>query len=62
MAAINRVEFYKTINGQWGWRFVAANNRIIADGFGFNTKRKAKQSFNRLWTILAGGGFAIKDK
>lgn len=34
-----RYEIYKDTIGQWRWRFVAANNKIIASGEGYYNKQ-----------------------
>lgn len=47
--------FYKDTAGEWRWRFVASNGRIMADsGEGYKTKRGAVRAQARLTQIIRG--------
>ena len=44
-----RFEIYADAAGEWRWRLVAANNRIIADSAeGYKNKRNADEAVLRL--------------
>lgn len=39
---------------QWGWTLYSANNKVIALGWGYNTKTGARKAFNRTREIMGG--------
>ena len=42
-----RFELYEDKSGEWRWRFIASNNRIIADsGEGYANKEDAKHGID----------------
>jgi len=47
-------EIYKSIGGEWRWRLVAANNRIIANGGEGYKNRQDAESAIRL--VRSSGG------
>ena len=41
--------YYKDAKGEWRWRLVAANGRIIADsGEGYKSEKECKDDINRV--------------
>ena len=42
-------EYYKDKKGEWRWRLVAANGRILADsGEGYKSEKECKDDINRV--------------
>ena len=54
------IRYYRSINGNWYWSLVAANNRIVADGSeGYKTRAGVKAAIER---VRAAGLFNIEVK
>ena len=44
-----RFEYYQDASGEWRWRLVARNGRIVADsGEGYSSKAKCLRAINKL--------------
>lgn len=51
-----KVEFYKDGKGEWRWKLVARNGKIVADGAeGYKSKRNVVRAWERAWKQLEGG-------
>lgn len=49
-----KVKYYKDAKGEWRWRFVAINGKILADsGEGYKNLKDAKHGYKILLTMLA---------
>jgi uncharacterized protein YegP (UPF0339 family) len=47
------VEFYQDKQGEWRWRVVAGNGRIMADGSeGYHSKYNVKRAWGRFLSLL----------
>lgn len=56
--AVSKITIYKDLNGEWRWRMVASNGRIIADSAeGYKRRSHAL----RMAKKIAAGGAAIVD-
>lgn len=43
------LEFYTDDDGQWRWRFIAGNHRIVADsGQGYSSRRAAEKGWRSM--------------
>ena len=45
--------------GDWHWRMAANNNRIVANGRGFNTKASAERGFRDAARVMAAAAKAM---
>lgn len=49
-----KIEVYEDNAGEWRWRLVAANGKIVADsGEGYDTKGNALRGFERFRELAA---------
>lgn len=46
-------ETYEQANGQWGWRIVAPNGRIMGHGEGHTRPQDARRALTRLLSVSA---------
>jgi len=55
------VEFYKDKKGEWRWRVVAKNGKIVADsGEGYKRPSAAKSAWSRFENAVFEGWFEEK--
>ena len=53
MRSPGKVEFYKDASGQWRWRVIASNGRILADSAeGYSRRRGAERGLVAVMSIL----------
>lgn len=49
------IEIYRDARGEWRWRAVARNGRIIADGGeGYASRTGTRRAVNRLHALMGG--------
>lgn len=52
MTGIRDDQFYQDTRGEWRWRVVAGNNKIIADsGEGYDSKWNAERAFEDVFDV-----------
>lgn len=57
-----KFEIYKDRNGEYRFRFRAANGQIVAEGSPYPTKAEAKQAVAAVMAAAAGSEIADKTK
>lgn len=58
----NCVEIYRDRVGEWRWRAVARNGKIIADGAeGYASKANAKRAVVRFWSWVVTASSTIAE-
>jgi uncharacterized protein YegP (UPF0339 family) len=50
-------DYYQDDAGEWRWRFVSPNGRIMADSSeGYASERNARRAYGRVVALIQGGG------
>ncbi|HUF02839.1 MAG TPA: YegP family protein [Aridibacter sp.] len=58
-----RFEIYPGRTGEWYWRLVAPNGRIIADGSqGYASKSNCRRALNKVLAYLVWGSFEVTER
>ena len=56
-----KIQIYRDSQGQYRWRIIAANGRIIADGAeGYQRRRCALRGINRLRLAFSTGAYDLE--
>ena len=56
-----KLEIYRDGRGEWRWRLLASNGRILADsGEGYRRRASARYAAGRVRAILAGDALAVE--
>lgn len=58
---IMKIKIYRGKGRQWRVRFQSPNGRILLDAAGYNTRRAARKSVDRIIELVAWGKFNITE-